>query len=250
MAWKWSTHSNNSAGIDVHCVDCHLPRKEKIIRYSFHKAKHGIKDAYGFYFKDSSDIDWTAKSSPEIAAGFVYKESCLKCHTNLFPLTLSDQGSDAHLRYEADGGKKRCISCHISVGHFDPLANSSNIGFGSDALWDTIYLHPAVVKDFSEYTEQIPGTSVTFSMDPVPGGTFIMGSVQGTPFRQRDEVPARQVQVDSFWMGEIEVSWDEYLAFFQATSSQGRKEGLDSDELEVDGISGPTPPWGAPDQGW
>ena len=250
MAWKWSTHSNNSAGMDVHCVDCHLPVKENIIKYSFHKAKHGIKDVYGFYFKDSSDFDWTARSTPEIAAEFVYKESCLKCHANLFPLTLSDQGSDSHLRYEADGGRKRCISCHISVGHFDPLAHSSNTGFGNDALWDTIYLKPAVVTDFSKYVEQIPGTAVTFAMKPVPGGSFIMGSVKGTPFRQRDEVPPREVAVDSFWMGEIEVTWDEYLAFFQATSSQGRKEGLNLEATEVDGISGPTPPWGAPDQGW
>ena len=83
MAWKWSTHSDNPAGMKVHCVDCHLPVKDNLIKYSFHKAKHGIKDVYGFYFKDSSDFDWAARSSPEIAAGFVYKESCLKCHTNM-----------------------------------------------------------------------------------------------------------------------------------------------------------------------
>ncbi|NCB08348.1 MAG: hypothetical protein EOM73_09315, partial [Bacteroidia bacterium] len=83
----------------------------------------------------------------------------------------------------------------------------------------------------------------------VPGGQFHMGSTADEPFRRPDEGPVREVQVDSFWMAEIEVTWDEYLAFFNATGSQGRKEAEATDE-EVDGISGATPPWGAPDQGW
>jgi formylglycine-generating enzyme required for sulfatase activity len=52
-------------------------------------------------------------------------------------------------------------------------------------------------------------------------------------------------------MGKYEVSWDEYLAFFKQTSSQGKTADayLDAGQ-DVDAISGPTPPWGAPDQGW
>jgi formylglycine-generating enzyme len=51
-------------------------------------------------------------------------------------------------------------------------------------------------------------------------------------------------------MGEVEVTWDAYLAFFRATGSQGRTEGQVVRNKNVDAISGPTPPWGAPDQGW
>jgi sulfatase modifying factor 1 len=46
------------------------------------------------------------------------------------------------------------------------------------------------------------------------------------------------------------VTWDEYLAFFKATSSQGRTEGQVVKNKNIDAISGATPPWGAPDQGW
>ncbi len=250
MAWKWSTHTNNSSGVRVHCVDCHLPLKENVLKYTVQKAKHGIKDVYGLYFKDSADIDWAIKSSPEMAAHFVYKEGCVNCHTNLFPATLSDKGGDSHLRYELDADQKRCITCHINVGHYDPLAHSANIGFGSLADDNEVYSLPTEVEGFVPYKEQIPGSSVSFNMIPIPGGTFVLGSPMGTPFMQRDEVPARQAKVDSFWMAELEVTWDEYLAFFAATSSQGRKEGEKAKEKEVDAISGPTPPWGAPDQGW
>ncbi|MDX2415397.1 MAG: SUMF1/EgtB/PvdO family nonheme iron enzyme [Bacteroidales bacterium] len=251
MSWIWSTHTSNNGGVKVHCAECHLPPKDKVVKYTLHKAKHGFKDLYGFWFKDTADLDFPARSNHEAAAHFVYKESCLKCHTNLFPVTLSDEGSDSHLRYEMDAENKRCISCHISVGHYDPLAHASNIGFGSESAGDTIYPEAARVKAFEEFTETIPGTSVSFKMKAVPGGNFAMGSKRGMHFIQADEIPAREVKLDSFWLAEIEVTWDEYLAFFAATGSQGRKEGSnDADNVEVDAISGPTPPWGAPDQGW
>jgi formylglycine-generating enzyme required for sulfatase activity len=79
-----------------------------------------------------------------------------------------------------------------------------------------------------------------------------MGSPEDEPYRQMDESPMREVLVDSFWIAEVEVTWNEYLAFFNATSSQGRKEAVveESNSTEPDAISGATPPWGAPDQGW
>jgi formylglycine-generating enzyme required for sulfatase activity len=40
------------------------------------------------------------------------------------------------------------------------------------------------------------------------------------------------------------------MAFFRATGSQGRTEGQVVTNKKVDAISGATPPWGAPDQGW
>lgn len=254
MAWQWSTHVNNNSGMIVHCVECHLPPKEKLVKHTLHKARAGARDLYSFHFKDISEIDWALKGTPEVASHFVYEESCLKCHSNLFPLTISDEGADSHLRYEMDGENSSCIKCHISVGHYDPLAHASNVGFGSGAVSDTIYLEPEKVESFTEYTEKIPGTAVSFNMKPIPGGEFLMGSVRGMYFIEADEVPAIKVRVDSFWMAEIEVSWDEYLAFFNATSSQGRNEGAgevpDQSNVEIDAISGPTPPWGAPDQGW
>jgi formylglycine-generating enzyme required for sulfatase activity len=51
-------------------------------------------------------------------------------------------------------------------------------------------------------------------------------------------------------MAKTEVTWDEYLAFFRATASQGRTEGQVITKKNIDAISGATPPWGAPDQGW
>ena len=56
--------------------------------------------------------------------------------------------------------------------------------------------------------------------------------------------------VTKYWIAKTEVTWDEYLAFFRATGSQGRTEGQVVTIRKTDAISGATPPWGAPDQGW
>ena len=57
--WKLSPHYNNRKGNIVHCVDCHLPPEGH--GYLFAKAKHGFKDVYGYFFKDSSKINWQEK---------------------------------------------------------------------------------------------------------------------------------------------------------------------------------------------
>jgi formylglycine-generating enzyme len=81
-SWKLSSHHKNPSGTIAHCVECHLPPKGE--GHIFAKAKHGAKDVYGFLFKDSAKINWEAKGLLENASHFVYEESCLKCHENLF----------------------------------------------------------------------------------------------------------------------------------------------------------------------
>jgi formylglycine-generating enzyme required for sulfatase activity len=250
QAWRLSTHHNNKSGAITHCVECHLAPKGK--GYLYTKAKHGAKDVYGYLFKDSASINWEAKKLLENAKKFVYEESCLECHQNLFPLTLSTEGNNAHLFYTESKDRPRCINCHITVGHYDPkLKHAQNTNFGVTEAENTeIFTERTVVEKFETYTEKVPGTSVSFKMVALPGGSFNMGSPEKEPLRDPDEGPVRQVTVSPFWIGEIEVSWEEYLAFFKETSSQGRTEGQVVKNKKVDAISGPTPPWGAPDQGW
>ena len=90
QSWKLSSHYNNSSGDIIHCSDCHLPPEGH--GYLFAKAKHGAKDIYGYYLKDSAKIDWQEKRLLENAKDFVYEKSCLRCHQNLFPVKISVNG--------------------------------------------------------------------------------------------------------------------------------------------------------------
>jgi formylglycine-generating enzyme required for sulfatase activity/nitrate/TMAO reductase-like tetraheme cytochrome c subunit len=248
-SWKLSTHYNNSSGSIVHCAECHLPPEGK--GYLFAKAKHGFKDVYGYLFKDSAGINWEEKKLLENARGFVYESSCLRCHQNLFPATLSVDGGNAHIFYTTDREQLNCINCHLNVGHYDRYAiHAHDTGFGVNISSSTIFTEPAKVEKFVNFTEMIPGTDVSFDMVAVDGGTFNMGSPENEPLRRNDEGPVRKVTLSKFWIAKTEVTWDEYLAFFRATSSQGRLDGAGIISGKTDAITGATPPWGAPDQGW
>uniref|UniRef100_UPI003216706D SUMF1/EgtB/PvdO family nonheme iron enzyme n=1 Tax=uncultured Draconibacterium sp. TaxID=1573823 RepID=UPI003216706D len=246
-SWKLSVHHNTPSGVSVKCVDCHLPPEDQTAYFLTRKAYHGFHDLYAYLTMDTEEIDWAAKRSTEVAQRFVYEDGCIKCHTNMFPSTLNEQGCQQHIKYLQDPENNSCLQCHHNVGH--DRGEVSLIMEEEATGPKEIFTELTNVTKFETFEEKIPETSVSFKMIAVPGGQFKMGSPADEAYRRGDEGPVRQVEVDSFWMAEIEVSWNEYLAFFTATSSQGRKEAVEVDE-ETDGVSGATPPWGAPDQGW
>jgi len=251
-SWKLSTHYNNKRGVVVHCVDCHLPPKG--FPYLREKVITGTRDVYGKLFKDPSKINWEAKAQLEHAKKTVYKESCIHCHQNLFPIGLSEKGDKAHLYYEQHPDDLHCINCHLYVGHYNPNAkHEQSTDFAKTAEVSTkLYDSAAIIRKFENFTEYIPNTNVKFDMVAIPGGTFKMGSPEKEPMRRTDESPVRNVTVKSFFMGKVEVSWKEYLTFFNATASEGRltKKDNEAKAKNVDAITGPTPPYGDPDQGW
>ncbi len=253
-AWKLSTHYDNGSGVVVHCIDCHLPPEGE--GHLWAKIKHGSKDIYSMTFKDTEKINWQAKSGPEVAIDFTYMNSCQKCHSNLFPSTLSDEGGDAHLHYQNNLQTVTCLNCHITVGHYDENnIHAHNTDFGVNVTEaKEIFESATDVTEFIDYTERIPGTSVEFDMVAIPEGSFSMGSPDDEPLRESNEGPVVKVNISRFWMGKAEVSWDEFLAFFAETNSQGHASDTpitDEETVEgVDAITGPTAPWGAPDQGW
>ncbi|HSL86748.1 MAG TPA: SUMF1/EgtB/PvdO family nonheme iron enzyme, partial [Bacteroidales bacterium] len=255
-SWKRSVHYETGSGHRVGCAECHLPPWGE--GYLWAKTTTGLRDLYGYLFKDTASFDWEAKSRLDIARGHVFESSCIQCHENLFPLTLTKEGEDAHLYYlkTEKTPDLHCINCHLNAGHYIEgytHGTSSTFGTVSSAAKE-IYTKPTQVTEFESFTEQIPGSSVTFNMMAIPGGSFKMGSPIDEPFRRNDEGPRIEVELSPFFMAEIEVTWDEYLAFYVQTAAEGRStdtEGLRSQDADdVDAISGATPPYGQPDQGW
>ncbi|MEN8116423.1 MAG: SUMF1/EgtB/PvdO family nonheme iron enzyme [Bacteroidota bacterium] len=251
-SWKLSVHHDTRVGIHIGCVDCHLPPKGH--GYLKEKVKASVRDAYGIVFKDSADFNWEAKSTLEQAEHHVFKASCIHCHENLFPLTLNKEGQDAHLYYTQHEEELRCINCHLNVGHYDPNAlHAKNVEFGSTGNENIEkFTEPAVVSLHEDFTETIPGTTISFNMKAIPGGSFKMGSPESEQLRKTDEGPQKTVNISPFFMAEIEVTWDNYLSFYSATAAEGRTTDTEGTRTmtDVDAISGPTPPYGQPDQNW
>lgn len=89
------------------------------------------------------------------------------------------------------------------------------------------------------YIQKIEGTNLEFSMEAIPGGTFLMGSDKSD---KEDEKPTHQVELDPFWMGTYEVTWDLYEPFVykdleQTIAVDGKVAS------EVDAVTRPTKPY-------
>lgn len=255
-SWKKSVHYDTRSGFRTGCVDCHLPPKGK--GYLWAKGTTGLRDLWSFWTKDSASFDWADRRRLENAREYVYESSCIKCHENLFPSKLSKEGEDAHLYYTQTKktDELHCINCHLNAGHFiEGYTHGSNSTFGNtSSAVQEVYTEPAKVNEFKSFTEKIPNSAVSFNMIAIPAGSFKLGSPVTEPFRKEDESPSVEVQLDNFYMAEIEVSWDEYLAFYVQTASEGRSTDTEGrrtkQNSDVDAISGATPPYGQPDQGW
>ncbi|MDL2305132.1 SUMF1/EgtB/PvdO family nonheme iron enzyme [Bacteroides sp. OttesenSCG-928-D19] len=256
-SWRLSTHYNGKSGVKVSCVKCHLP-PEGTFKHTLAKMQTGMKDVWSYMFKDTADIDWEAKKELAYAQKIVYNESCLDCHVQLFPSSLSEDGITAHFYYEQNAKKLdlQCISCHMDVGHYNPNYSHSKMAGIPVQEEDNgeIYTQPAQVTAFEDYTEFVPGTSVTFEMKAIPGGTFKMGSPDKESLREPNEGPQINVQVSPFFMAETEVTWKQYWAFYAETMSEARTPPevvyANNSRDDVDVITGPTAPFGNPEQGW
>jgi formylglycine-generating enzyme required for sulfatase activity/nitrate/TMAO reductase-like tetraheme cytochrome c subunit len=248
ISWRQSTHYTTKSGMVVHCVECHLPPGG--VAYAAQKTRLGIRDAFGKVFKSQDSALWAEASQLEHAKTHVFRESCLDCHPNLYPVELTDKGEEAHLHYERLADELRCLNCHLHVGHYDPNADKE-IDFGfSDVADAEVFDAPAVVEGFIDYTEFVPGTSVSFAMVAIPGGTFEMGSPASEQYRRDDEGPQHTVTVSPFWMGRVEVTWNEFEAWYGATRAEGRTDTRLMEQEDIDAITGATPPYVPPDQGW
>ncbi len=99
--------------------------------------------------------------------------------------------------------------------------------------------------DFKPYAEVIPGTKISFDMVPIPGGEYMMGSPASESKRKEDEGPQHKVNIEPFWMGAKEVTWDEYEQFmYQEAGAQGATaHTVNKGTSKMDGITRPSPPY-------
>ncbi len=94
------------------------------------------------------------------------------------------------------------------------------------------------------YTMKIPGSDVTFTMVPVPGGQFKMGSPESERGRAASEGPQVLVEVGPFWMSAHEVTWAEFQQYmalhdiFRAFDAKGIRPV--TDDRQIDAITAPS----------
>ena len=88
---------------------------------------------------------------------------------------------------------------------------------------------------FKKYDQAIPGSSLKFTMVPIPAGTFSMGSSEKDKLKEPDELPQHTVKISPFWMGAYEVTYDEFNQFFLDASL--------SQNIPTDVVTRPSSPY-------
>jgi formylglycine-generating enzyme required for sulfatase activity len=101
-------------------------------------------------------------------------------------------------------------------------------------------------SEMKPYTESIGNTDVKFDMLPIAGGKFLMGSLDDEKGHKPDESPRHEVQLDPFWLGKCEVTWNEF-EIFMFTLDIDRRKSLDlkpsENDLQADALARPTQPY-------
>ncbi len=156
---------------------------------------------------------------------------------------------DGHLHYQRSKDKMRCINCHLHTGHYRGKEAEEVVDEAAAQEQELEKAFPLSPEGFKSYTEVIPGSTVKIRMVAVPGGTFQMGSPESEPYRRPDEGPVHEVKISPFWMERAEVTWREYEVYLLQRGNTGRNRDAPASG-KADAVSGPTPPYGSPDQGW
>ncbi len=96
-------------------------------------------------------------------------------------------------------------------------------------------------ESFDSYEQDIPGTVYAIPMVPVSGGSFLMGNDDPN---HPEEGPAHEINISDFWIGNYEITWDQYESFvFERADATIVLSDDIRNKFGIDGISGATTPY-------
>jgi len=101
----------------------------------------------------------------------------------------------------------------------------------------------AQLPHFQPYSQDIPGSDFKIEMIPVAGGSFKMGSPDTEAGRKSDESSLHPIEIDSFWIGKYEITWDQYELFMFREIDKVKGEKANEVNIAVDAVSGATKPY-------
>ena len=109
-------------------------------------------------------------------------------------------------------------------------------------IWSHLLACSVFVIAQENYVQKIAGTDHVIDMVFIKGGSFTMGSLESEEGRKKSESPQHIVEINDFWMGRYEITWDVYTLFLDRKIDINSLEtkGLEV-ELDVDAVASATP---------
>ena len=133
-----------------------------------------------------------------------------------------------------------------AFGSLASLADNDNITVPDISARITANTKELKTEEMKLYTNTIPGTRVSYVMVPIPPGEFVMGSPEAEKARKPDEGPQHKVKIRPFWMGQFEVTWNEYELFMYPDEERRTRGLVPTDEAGdklADAVTHPSKPY-------
>jgi formylglycine-generating enzyme required for sulfatase activity len=131
-------------------------------------------------------------------------------------------------------------------GGLASLADNDNITIPDIRARIAAMQKESAESEMKPYTNTIPGTRVNFTLVPIHGGEFVMGSPDTEPGHKPDEGPQHKVKISPFWMGQYEVTWNEYELFMYPDEERRTRGTVPTDaagDKLADAVTHPSKPY-------
>jgi formylglycine-generating enzyme required for sulfatase activity len=131
-------------------------------------------------------------------------------------------------------------------GSLSTMADNDNITIPDIHARITAKTPASSEAEMAAYTNTIPGTRAKFVMVPIKGGEFLMGTPEVEPNRKPDEGPQHKVKISPFWMGQCEITWNEYELFMYSDEEKRMRETVPTDaagDKLADAVTHPSKPY-------
>jgi formylglycine-generating enzyme required for sulfatase activity len=193
-------------------------------------------------------FDFDGVKAPEPGQGLTATNELFTCAADVagglvvFSQPTSGKFSTRYRVFKADGA----AYTPGPFGGLASLADNDNITIPDIFARTMSKLTVTNQSEMKPYTNEIPGTQVSFVMVPIPGGEFVMGSPDNEPGRKPDEGPQHPVKISPFWMGRCEVTWNEYELFMYPDEERRMRATTPTDaagDKLADAVTHPSKPY-------
>jgi formylglycine-generating enzyme required for sulfatase activity len=193
-------------------------------------------------------FDFDGMKAPVLVQSLAVTNDLFTCAASLpggfiaFSQPVSGKFSTRYQIYKTSGG----AYVPGAFGSLASLADNDNITIPD--IYARITANPTAANEseMKAYTNTIPGTGVRFAMVPIPGGEFVMGSPDTERGRKPDEGPQHKVKISPFWMGQCEVTWNEYELFMYPDEERRTRATVPTDaagDKLADAVTHPSKPY-------
>lgn len=108
----------------------------------------------------------------------------------------------------------------------------------------TLFNSTSIAQHFDNYKQDVKNEEILIEMIAITGGSFEMGADKSDTSRPASEKPKHTLEIDDFWIGKYEITWEQYDAFvYGSFESEQFQNETELKKMGIDAVTGATAPY-------